>query len=64
MAEITEERISQAIQTGENAFWAAIASEFPEAKTGDLAPDTVFMLTGAMEKATRAWIDANISNSE
>ena len=62
MAEITEERISNAVLDGEDAFWAVIAEQFPEAESGDLVPDASMALTRALEKAVRAWIDANITS--
>ncbi len=64
MPEITEERIADAVQDAEDAFWAVIAEQFPEADSGDLSPDAAFALTAAMEKAVRAWIDANITSQE
>ncbi len=62
MAEITEERIAKAVRDGEDAFWAVIAEQFSEAESGDLAPDASLALTRAMEKAVRAWIDANVTS--
>ena len=39
MAEITEARVKRAVRDGEDAFWAVMAKQFPEAESGDLAPD-------------------------
>jgi hypothetical protein len=64
MAEITEERITEAVQDGEDAFWAAVVELFPEAKSGDLAPDAAHALSRAMEGAIRAWVDANITSQD
>jgi hypothetical protein len=62
MAEITEQRITGAVRDAEDAFWAVVAEQFPEAESGDLAPDAALSLTRAMEKAVRAWIDANVTS--
>jgi hypothetical protein len=62
MAEITDERIANAVRDGEDAFWAVIAEQFPEAEGGDLAPDASIQLTIAMEKAVREWIDTNVTS--
>jgi hypothetical protein len=60
VAEITDDRIAKAVRDSEDAFWSVIAEQFPEAESGDLAPDASLALTRAMEKAVRAWIDANV----
>lgn len=64
MAEVSEQRIEQVVRGGEDAFWAAVAEQFPEAESGDLAPDAAYALTRAMERAVRAWIDANVGDRE
>ena len=33
------ERLRDALETADNAFWAIIAERFPEAKSGDYPPD-------------------------
>ena len=55
-----EDRIEKAISKGEDAFWAAVTTQFPEATTGDLSPDMVFTLRRTMERAIREWVDANV----
>lgn len=54
-------RISRAVRVhADSAFWAAIAKEFPEIKTGDLSPDAhVPFLTAAIDAVT-AWVDENL----
>ncbi len=60
---IDEERIKLVASKAEEAFWAAVATEFPEAKTGDLGPWTSLKLTNLMERAIREWIDENVGES-
>lgn len=55
-----EDRIEKALDKGEDAFWAAIAAQFPEAATGDLSPDMVLTLRRTMERAVREWVNANV----
>jgi hypothetical protein len=55
-----EDRIEKALDKGEDAFWAAIAAQFPEAVTGDLSPDMVLTLRRTMERAVREWVNANV----
>ena len=54
-----ETRISQAAQNGEEAFWNAVASEFPEIKTGDLDPATTIQLLEKMKNSIRIWLELN-----
>ena len=60
MSEISDERITEAVEDGANSFWAVIAERFPEAKSGDFPPDAEFALTKALENAVRVWLDANV----
>lgn len=59
-----EDRIKTALRNGEDAFWAAVSESFPEATSGDLAPDASHALTRAMERAIEAWVDANVNPAE
>jgi hypothetical protein len=61
MAVISDARIKSAVREGEDAFWAAVAKEFPEATSGDLDPGMVMSLTQTMERVIRAWVDYNIT---
>ena len=61
MSVITDERIRSAARKGEDAFWAAVAKEFPEATSGDLDPGLAVSLMQTMERAIRAWVDYNIT---
>jgi hypothetical protein len=48
-----DDRIKTALRKGEDAFWEAVAAQFPEAETGDLAPDMAHNLTDTMKMAIR-----------
>ncbi len=58
-----EKRIQHAISKGEEAFWAAVANEFPEATTGDLSPELVVEMNRILGRVVRAWVDANIEEA-
>lgn len=61
MTVTADERIKSATRKAEDAFWAAVAGEFPEATSGDLDPGAAVSLTQAMERAVRAWVDYNVT---
>ena len=61
---VSSEQIKTALDKGEDAFWAAVAAQFPEIRAGDLSPDMVLDLRRVMERAVRAWIDANIRSGQ
>ena len=42
-----------------DAFWDIIATQFPEAKTGDLSPLATMQLDSAAEKAVSEWVESN-----
>ncbi len=58
-----EQRIEQALVKAEEAFWAAVAAQFPEAKTGDVGPWATMKLTNTMERAIREWVDENVGEA-
>src|SRR5215831_6248846 len=47
------------IDNATDAFWASVASEYPEAKTGDLAPEVVHNFNKAARAAIVYWICHN-----
>lgn len=55
-----DKRAKGARESAEEAFWAAVAEKFPEAKHGDLDPGEAMALQQAMESAIDAWIDSNV----
>lgn len=54
-----DERLANALEKADAAFWSVIAEAYPEITTGDLDPFTVHGLCSEMESAVRAWITAN-----
>ena len=54
-----EKRIEKAVDDAEDAFWEVIATNFPEAKTGDLDPfaHVNFVLQG--EDVVKTWLAMN-----
>ena len=61
MISVSDARVKAALQMGEDAFWAAVAKEFPEATSGDLDPAITVALTQTMERAIRAWVEYNVT---
>ena len=56
---MNEERMQKAIQEASDAFWAKIAEEYKEIKTGDVAPLNAFEFDIACEKIVKHWIESN-----
>lgn len=61
MADVSDARVRAALQRGEDAFWEAVAKEFPEATSGDLDPGMTVTLLQTMERAIRAWVEYNVN---
>ena len=61
---VFKQRIENAIQRGEAAFWAEIAKEFPDIETGDFPPDADFAFKQAMERAVDIWFDCNAAKRD
>lgn len=51
--------IERLTQDAFDAFWEVIAKQFPEAKTGDLSPETSIRLSIVAEIAVREWFCSN-----
>lgn len=54
-----EEYLNAAIESADQAFWAQIAADYPQVKTGDFAPEQHIAWHEAIETAVRAWLSAN-----
>lgn len=54
-----KERKAEAIEKASLNFWATIAEQYPECKTGDFPPDAHFKIEAAMEEAVNTWLDYN-----
>lgn len=57
-------RVKDAIRAADEAFWSAIAEAFPEATTGDVAPEVQMAWDNAVEIAVRQWVGANVVRGE
>lgn len=55
-----KERLEQAIEDASNAFWAEIAKQYPEVKTGDFGPEETFAWDEACRRAVRTWLRWNL----
>ena len=55
-----EERIKTAKEKAAFAFWAVVAEQFPEAKSGDMSPLEVNGIETAMGTAIDQWIKNNV----
>lgn len=53
-----------AIRAGEAAFFAAVASSYPTASSGDLAPEVVAEFHTAAINVATEWISANVPTRE
>lgn len=49
-------RLKAAVASADLAFWAEIATAFPEATTGDFPPEATFEWTEARDLAVLRWI--------
>lgn len=52
-------RIMEAVQDGEDAFWAKIAEHFPEVKTGDIDPLVAGELYNKLLATVIHWYEIN-----
>jgi len=57
--ETEEEYLNKVIESAGQAFWAQIAADYPQVKTGDFPPNEHVVWHKAMETAVRAWLSAN-----
>jgi hypothetical protein len=53
------ERVAAATAQAEEAFWTALATAFPEARSGDLAPSDVVAWEQARDAVIAAWLANN-----
>lgn len=57
--DINKMRVNKALDKATNAFWAVIAKEFREAKSGDLSPQATIKLENAARSAVEEWLRNN-----
>ena len=59
MSEPSKDRVTKAVREAEFAFWAVIAKEFPEIRTGDVEPWEAMLFSGELEDGVRRWYNDN-----
>jgi len=52
-------KLDRVFEEAEMAFWDAVASAFPEIKTGDFSPMDAARLEKAMKEAIQSWYEGN-----
>lgn len=53
-------RVAAATAQAEEAFWTALATALPEARSGDLAPSELVAWERARDTAIAAWLANNV----
>jgi hypothetical protein len=56
---VQQARISKAMQKAQNAFWAVVAKEFKEVKSGDMDPMQTMKMEDDMMEAINVWLENN-----
>ena len=55
----TQQRLEIAIESAKEAFWAAIAGQFPEVVSGDMSAESAYKFDIAASRAAYDWLQAN-----
>lgn len=63
-SEILRQRIAQAVEQADLAFWREIATRFPEVTSGDFPPDATFAWDRARDEAVYSWLFYNHPKSD
>jgi polyhydroxyalkanoate synthesis regulator phasin len=56
---LDKRKLEEVFGEAEMAFWDAVASSFPEIKSGDLSPSDSAKLEKAMKEAIQSWYVGN-----
>ena len=59
MAQVTEERIHDAVEDARMAFWATIVEHFPEVETGDFDFGAARVLMRTLTQSVELWLQWN-----
>ena len=59
MVKEIEQRIKEASEKAQEAFWNEIVKAFPEAKYGDIAPELIIAFDEMCEKVITHWVNTN-----
>jgi len=57
--ESEEEYLKKILESASGAFWAQVAADYPEVKTGDFPPEAQRAWQNAMDAAVRVWLVCN-----
>lgn len=64
MTSLDQARITRAAQAATEAFFAALAAEYPESTLGDLPVDACIAFDQAALSVARCWVASNLSTGE
>ena len=53
------QRIIDAAQRAEDAFWFSVREDFPECTTGDMDPFPAAMFTKVAQQVVMTWVEGN-----
>jgi hypothetical protein len=56
---VQQARISKVMQKAQNAFWAVVAKEFKEVKSGDMDPMQTMKMEDDMMESIHVWLENN-----
>lgn len=59
----TKRTIEAVVEDALFAFWASVASAYPEATTGDLTPAASYPLKKAATVAVEEWVEYNVEDN-
>lgn len=54
-----KERLVEAVEVGEDMFWNAIATAYPEIKSGDFPPDLAMEMSDKLTQFVTVWLKMN-----
>lgn len=53
-------KMRKAVEAARDAFWEEVVKAYPEAQTGDFAPDALWRWEQATEAAVQHWVEGNV----
>lgn len=59
-----EQRLQEAVRKANDAFWAEIATAYPEITTGDFGPGETHDFNTAQEQAVKTWLLLNTPSED
>lgn len=58
--QIDEARLKKAVEAGMDAFWEAVAKQYPEATSGDLAAGMEVAFNHVCAEVAKSWVENNV----